>query len=371
MKKILSIAILMASIVSLKCFPANIIVKVPENSGIESFACYYASIDQLANARSKEERSNSIHCDTINIKNNTGIVELPDSETGYQVGLEFLDNTEMVPLLFVGKGDKVHVEITNISPMEYTMSGSELAEGLTELMILQKTANERREHSPSSGESTEMNLESELVKVQKEYIQNNQEKERSLLPLIIGGLSYDDFMEEYMNVSSVMEKSILFPILKNKYKGIIEFRKTEERQRKLASGGVPAPDFTLKDIEGKEVSLSDFRGKWVILDFWGSWCGWCLIGFPEMKEAYRQYSEKLEIIGIDCNESEEDWRNWLNDNELPWVNLYNPKESDLQKEYELDGFPTKVVIDPEGIIRNYTVGEGPSFYKELEELLNN
>ncbi|MDE6393778.1 MAG: TlpA family protein disulfide reductase, partial [Duncaniella sp.] len=66
----------------------------------------------------------------------------------------------------------------------------------------------------------------------------------------------------------------------------------EARQAEIAAGNVDAPDFTLPDLNGKEVSLSDFRGKWVVLDFWGSWCGWCVKGFPALKEAYTQYGKK-------------------------------------------------------------------------------
>ena len=69
--------------------------------------------------------------------------------------------------------------------------------------------------------------------------------------------------------------------------------------------GVPAPDFTLPDIEGKSFTLSSMRGQWVILDFWGSWCGWCIKGIPDMKKYYEKYAGKFEIIGIDCRDTQE------------------------------------------------------------------
>lgn len=148
-----------------------------------------------------------------------------------------------------------------------------------------------------------------------------------------------------------------------------KLKEIEQKLEAMQSGNVKAPAFTLKSIDGKKMSLSDFKGKWIILDFWGSWCPWCIKGFPELKEAYEKYSGELEIIGIDCRESEEDWKAAVEKYQLPWVNLYNPKDSKLTEEYNVPGYPTKVIIDPEGIIKNITVGHDPEFYVALKDLL--
>ena len=148
-----------------------------------------------------------------------------------------------------------------------------------------------------------------------------------------------------------------------------KIQEMEQKLEALQTGDVEAPNFTLKDLEGKDVSLTDFRGKWVILDFWGSWCPWCIKGFPELKEAYEKYSGTLEIIGIDCRESEAAWKEGVAKYELPWVNVYNPEGSTLTAEYAVPGFPTKAIIDPEGKIRNITVGHDPEFYVALTELM--
>lgn len=134
---------------------------------------------------------------------------------------------------------------------------------------------------------------------------------------------------------------------------------------------IPAPDFKLKDLNGKEVSLSDYRGKWVILDFWGSWCIWCIRGIPELKEAYEKYNGQLEIIGIDCNETEEAWRAGVEKYGLNWVNVYCPKSDyEILKAYDVQGFPTKAIVDPEGNLVNITVGHDPNFYTVLSKLLD-
>ena len=73
-------------------------------------------------------------------------------------------------------------------------------------------------------------------------------------------------------------------------------------QGKIKEGAV-APDFSLVGIDGKEVKLSDYKGQYVVLDFWGTWCGWCIKGMPEMKKMYEKYGDKVEIIGIACGET--------------------------------------------------------------------
>ena len=78
-------------------------------------------------------------------------------------------------------------------------------------------------------------------------------------------------------------------------------------QEGIAEGQM-APDFTLKDIDGKSLSLSSLRGKYVIIDFWGTWCIWCVRGMPKMKEYYNKYSDKMEILGVDCNDPEKKWK---------------------------------------------------------------
>ena len=129
-----------------------------------------------------------------------------------------------------------------------------------------------------------------------------------------------------------------------------------------------APDFTLNDINGKPLTLSSLRGKYVILDFWGSWCVWCIKGMPRMKEYYQKYAGKLEILGIDCNDTEEEWKAAVTKLELPWLHVYNTESSDVLQQYGVQGFPTKVVVSPEGKVAHVVVGEDPAFYTYLDSL---
>ncbi len=132
--------------------------------------------------------------------------------------------------------------------------------------------------------------------------------------------------------------------------------------------GYAVPDFTLMGLDGKEMSLSDFKGKYVLLDFWGTWCRWCVKGLPEMKEYYARYADKIEFVGISCRESEEAWREGVGTHALPWTNLYNGYDQTLIVDYGIQGYPTKIILDAEGKVVEAFLGEDPALYEKLDEM---
>lgn len=133
--------------------------------------------------------------------------------------------------------------------------------------------------------------------------------------------------------------------------------------------GAKAPDFTAKQVDGTDFTLSSLQGKYVVIDFWGSWCKWCIKGFPDMKTAYAKHKGKVEFVGVACRDTEEKWKAATAKYELPWISVLNPAANDLVKVYEVKGFPTKIVIDPKGNIAKIILGEDPSFYTYLDTVL--
>lgn len=139
--------------------------------------------------------------------------------------------------------------------------------------------------------------------------------------------------------------------------------------QKAIKEGAQAPDFTLKTPEGSSLSLSDLRGKYVLLDFWGSWCHWCVKGIPDMKKAYDKHKDKVEFLSIDCNDSEAKWKEALAKYQMPWKHVKNEEANGVPEKYAVQGYPTKILVDPEGKIAMIFEGEDPEFYTKLDEKL--
>ena len=131
-----------------------------------------------------------------------------------------------------------------------------------------------------------------------------------------------------------------------------------------------APDFTLPDTAGNDFTLSSLRGKYVVLDFWGTWCKICLKGMPKLKDAQSRYPGRFEIVGVDCGDKTVKWKHWVDSlkDDMPWRHVIMGRKLYIQQDYRIKGYPTKVLIDPEGKIIKSFVGEDPRFYLLLEEL---
>lgn len=122
---------------------------------------------------------------------------------------------------------------------------------------------------------------------------------------------------------------------------------------KVGAIGTDALDFTQTDVEGKEVSLSQFRGKYVLIDFWASWCKPCREENPNVVEAYKKFSPKnFTILGVSLDREKESWLNAIKKDGLVWTQV-----SDLQfwnnaaaTLYRVQGIPQNFLIDPNGKI---------------------
>ena len=182
----------------------------------------------------------------------------------------------------------------------------------------------------------------------------------------------DSVLTYHERLADAARNSIFRPLLEPLLAKAGKYRLIRLAEAKIVAGS-PAPDFTLKTADDKNFTLSSLRGKYVVLDFWGSWCGWCIKGIPKMKRYYDRYKSKLEIVGIDCNDTPERWLAAVEEHRLPWINVYNPKDvpaaEDISVEYAVSGYPTKVIIGPDGLIIGKYAGEGPDFYEALHKTI--
>ncbi len=132
-----------------------------------------------------------------------------------------------------------------------------------------------------------------------------------------------------------------------------------------------APDFSLNDPEGKQVSLSSLKGKYVLLDFWASWCGPCRKENPNVVRLYEQYKDKdFEIYGVSLDRDKDAWIKAIKDDNLTWVHGSDLKywSSDVAVQYGVNGIPATYLLDQEGrvIAKNL---RGAALERKLEELL--
>ena len=143
-------------------------------------------------------------------------------------------------------------------------------------------------------------------------------------------------------------------------KGVVK----QLEKRKIAVPGTDAIDFAKNDLNGNLLSLSSFRGKYVLLDSWGSWCVPCRKGNPHLKELYKQYKERgFDIIGIAAdNDTQDAWKKAIEKDDLPWHHILL---GDLDKKYNIRSYPTKILIDKNGKI----IGRYGSEEAELDEML--
>ncbi|WP_159456235.1 TlpA disulfide reductase family protein [Chitinophaga eiseniae] len=138
---------------------------------------------------------------------------------------------------------------------------------------------------------------------------------------------------------------------------------------KRAVAGVEVTDFILNSPEDKSVSFSSFRGKYVLIDFWASWCGPCKASFPYMKELYQQYrGDKFEILGISIDQDKSAWLNELKKQELPWPQVLDTKKVSVNS-FAVNAVPTAYLISPEGKILMKQVGMGEEGNGEIEKKL--
>jgi len=136
--------------------------------------------------------------------------------------------------------------------------------------------------------------------------------------------------------------------------------------------GSTVDGFTLKDAEGRPHSLSDLKGKYVLLDLWASWCGPCRAEFPNLRETYAAlHARNFEILGISIDTDSTRWQKALNDEKLPWPQVIDElgDKAIHVKQFAATSIPRTLLLDPNGVILAIDL-RGEALRKKLEELLH-
>tara|TARA_Y100000589_G_scaffold107594_2_gene102201 strand:- start:11305 stop:12381 length:1077 start_codon:yes stop_codon:yes gene_type:complete len=143
---------------------------------------------------------------------------------------------------------------------------------------------------------------------------------------------------------------------------------------KAVSVGSIAPEIILNDTNGKPISLSSLRGKYVLLDFWAAWCRPCREENPNILENYNRFKDQgFEVYQVSLDRNKEDWLRGIEQDKLPWINVSDLKyyQSEAAVLYNINKIPSAFLLDPNGIIiaKNIEL-RGINLTKKLSEIFN-
>lgn len=217
---------------------------------------------------------------------------------------------------------------------------------------------------------------------QREQLGTQQEKlQTAFIQSHPGSLVSMYFLANMVNSMDLATLEATYHRLAGTYKTSEYAKRIEQKltASKATSIGKQAIALNKTDINGQPVNLKALQGKYVLLDFWGSWCGPCRKSHPHLKELYSKYKGAgFEIVGIaqeQGNDADAVWKKAIEEDGLPWIQVLNNHgidQFDAVKAYGITAFPTKILLDKEGkIIGRYVGQEAEGLTEKLTGIFKN
>ncbi len=209
-------------------------------------------------------------------------------------------------------------------------------------------------------------IREETKAIQLDFIKNNPQSFISLSAL----QQYAGAVPDVETIEPLF--TVLAPEVRNSEAG--KAYATQLENIKRTAIGKPAPAFTQNDPDGNPVNLASYKGKYVLIDFWASWCGPCRAENPHVVKAYEQYKDKnFTVLGVslDDEKGREAWLKAVQDDKLTWTQVSDLKgwKNEAAALYAVRAIPQNFLLDPNGVIVAKNL-RGEALEKKLEELLH-
>jgi thiol-disulfide isomerase/thioredoxin len=293
----------------------------------------------------------------------------------------YLPQTKFIEL-FVSPGDHVRIKADlGRYYVNYSMKGSLINESISknresfkmpsieavkiELQIDSLTGMEGKKAEIARLFERRGELQNKISKAKLQFIDKHLNND--LAAYYLTTQSPGKFLEYYSKLTEKAKNGLFSYKLKAIYQDFLNYTAATAAEKELTAGK-PAPHFSLMGVDGKLISLAQFKGNYIVLDFWGTWCGPCMNELPDLKAAVEKYRSKVNFIGIACDENEMKWKKVVNEQQLGWTQLINSDENDVSVLYGVKAYPTKIIIDKDLKIVKRFVGLTDDFYKTLDKL---
>jgi peroxiredoxin len=287
-----------------------------------------------------------------------------------------IDNSEYMLIAKNGDAIKLEADLADKS-LSYKLSGAGEADKLEELNksknayiakinTIQNAFEEKVAEQPQNREAIANQMRPALIKENDgliNYIMKfAMDNSNSLAGFYaINSLNPADYEQELITYADKIKNNF------NKNKAVTDFLVRMAKLRSVQVGQT-APEFTMNTIDGKSVKLSDFKGKYVLLDFWASWCQPCRQENPNVVKVYNKYKDrKFTILGVSLDKDPAAWKQAVIQDGLTWTHVSELKdfEGPTVRLYQVEAIPSSFILDPEGkIIAKNLRGE------ELDSFLN-
>jgi peroxiredoxin len=275
---------------------------------------------------------------------------------------------------FVGPG---HMTLTDVkdSSLPYKLSGSPMQDDAEAFSTSIKDLTDQQEqistgyNNASAGEKAVLNKKMGDLRKQREdrAIQfiTNHPKSFFSIHLIDSHASFGSEYAELKPLYDQLDESVKQTVPGKKLAYNLDLLKKSRI-------GTQMTDFTQADTSGNPVKYSSFKGKYVLVDFWASWCAPCRAENPNVLKAYNAYKDKgFTVIGISLDDKGNNWKKAIRDDRMPWTQLSDLKgwKNAVSTDFGINSIPSNLLIDPSGKIVGRDL-HGPMLESKLRQLMN-